>query len=173
MSCRLKTSKESRIQIAQYYNILIIFLLLKMEMSSHQDKAPGHTWRLLSGCRSSHRTLSSSSHRVHMSLNRETRASTHQCPSLWKGKGKFKHGQCHELSLSICATFHMDQNLLCTIMKIHQILSRLKQMSFIYRKKLSESLRGIHDEIMELNLQLEELCIVLSFTEHKYRFSHF
>lgn len=43
MSCRLKTSWESRIQVPEYSGLGLLFLVLKMEIQSHQDKAPGHT----------------------------------------------------------------------------------------------------------------------------------
>lgn len=67
-------------------NCCFRLLLRSWKRESHQDKAPGHTWRPRSGCRSSHMTWSSSSHRVHKSLSTETRVSTRPAPCLCKGE---------------------------------------------------------------------------------------
>lgn len=122
-STTVLTSPAKRRVVHELMNTLcfVIFLFLKMEIKSHQDRAPSRTWRLLSECRSSHRTWSSSSRRVHMSPNMETRVSTRPCPSLWRGKRK-SNTMSDASSAKELETLH-------TAMKVHQRLYRSEHKS--------------------------------------------
>ena len=71
----------------------------KMLDSTHQDKVPGHIWRLRSGCRSNHTTWSSCVLLGHRSPSRGSRQTTLLSPSLWEAKQEGNHPSSQFLPL--------------------------------------------------------------------------